>query len=123
MSVKQPRTLRTVTGAGGTSETYDLAVDPTRSTLDTAVRVAKLAEAARIDALFTADLLRFDAQGAIGEENYGNGELPSPEERYARAAETLEVVGCDRGAARWHCPTRPRSTRATTTPVRPAWPR
>ncbi|MGW6919781.1 NtaA/DmoA family FMN-dependent monooxygenase [Streptomyces sp. NPDC054950] len=140
-----------MTGAGGTSETYDLAVDPTRSTLDTAVRVAKLAEAARIDALFTADLLRFDAQGSIGsqeplvfvsalsqvtsrigliatvsttfnhpfnlarlfgtldhvsegraawnlvtssvgEENFGPGELPSPEERYARAAETLEVV-------------------------------
>ncbi|WP_405962448.1 NtaA/DmoA family FMN-dependent monooxygenase [Streptomyces sp. NBC_00723] len=151
MSVQQPRTLKTVTGAGGTSETYDLAVDPTRSTLDTAVRVAKLAEAARIDALFTADLLRFDAQGSIGsqeplvlvsalsqvtsrigliatvsttfnhpfnlarlfgtldhvsegraawnlvtssvgEENFGPGELPSPEERYARAAETLEVV-------------------------------
>ncbi|MEU8950602.1 NtaA/DmoA family FMN-dependent monooxygenase [Streptomyces sp. NPDC048489] len=151
MSAKQPRTLKTVTGAGGTSETYDLAVDPTRSTLDTAVRVAKLAEAARFDALFTADLLRFDAQGAIGsqeplvfvsalsqvtsrigliatvsstfhhpfnlarlfgtldhvsngraawnlvtssigEENFGAGELPSPEERYARAAETLEVV-------------------------------
>ncbi|MEU9266038.1 NtaA/DmoA family FMN-dependent monooxygenase [Streptomyces sp. NPDC048251] len=151
MSVQQPMTLKTVTGAGGTSETYDLAVDPTRSTLDTAVRVAKLAEAARIDALFTADLLRFDAQGSIGsqeplvfvsalsqvtsrigliatvsttfnhpfnlarlfgtldhvsegraawnlvtssvgEENFGPGELPSPEERYARAAETLEVV-------------------------------
>ncbi|GGX64122.1 nitrilotriacetate monooxygenase component A [Streptomyces fructofermentans] len=151
VSAKQPRTLKTVTGAGGTSETYDLAVDPTRSTLDTAVRVAKLAEAARIDALFTADLLSFGAQGAIGsqeplvfvsalsqvtsrigliatvsttfnhpfnlarlfgtldhvsngraawnlvtssigEENFGPGELPSPEERYARAAETLEVV-------------------------------
>jgi hypothetical protein len=57
-----------VTGAGGTSETYDLAIDPTRSTLDTAVRVAKLAEAARIDALFTADLLSFGAQGAIGSQ-------------------------------------------------------
>ncbi|MFC9843714.1 NtaA/DmoA family FMN-dependent monooxygenase [Streptomyces sp. NPDC060223] len=151
MSAKLPRTLKTVTGAGGTSETYDLAVDPTRSTLDTAVRVAKLAEAARIDALFTADLLSFGAQGAIGsqeplvfvsalsqvtsrigliatvsttfnhpfnlarlfgtldhvsngraawnlvtssvgEENFGPGGLPSPEDRYARAAETLEVV-------------------------------
>jgi hypothetical protein len=60
------RRLKTVTGAGGTSETYVLAMDPTRSTLDTAVRVAKQAEAARIDALFTADLLRFAAQGAIG---------------------------------------------------------
>ncbi|MFD0021176.1 NtaA/DmoA family FMN-dependent monooxygenase [Streptomyces sp. NPDC058382] len=151
MSAKRPRTLKTVTGAGGTSETYDLAIDPTRSTLDTALRVAGLAEAARIDALFTADLLSFGAQGAIGsqeplvfvsalsqvtsrigliatvsttfhhpfnlarlfgtldhvsngraawnlvtssigEENFGPGELPSPEERYARAAETLEVV-------------------------------
>ncbi|MFJ9351138.1 NtaA/DmoA family FMN-dependent monooxygenase [Streptomyces sp. NPDC101237] len=140
-----------MTAAGGTSETYDLAIDPTRSTLDTAVRVAELAEAARFDALFTADLLRFDAQGAIGaqeplvfvsalsqvtsrigliatvsttfhhpfnlarlfgtldhvsngraawnlvtssigEENFGHGELPSPEDRYARAAETLDVV-------------------------------
>ena len=147
----RPRTLKTVTGAGGTAETYDLAVDPTRSTLDTAVRVARLAEAARIDALFTADLLRFGAQGAIGsqeplifvsalsqvtsrigliatvsttfhhpfnlarlfgtldhvsngraawnlvtssigEENYGSGPLPGPEDRYARAAEALEVV-------------------------------
>ncbi|MFF4836646.1 NtaA/DmoA family FMN-dependent monooxygenase [Streptomyces sp. NPDC001315] len=139
-----------MTGAGDTSAIYDLAVDPTRSTLDQALRVAKLAEAARIDALFTADLLSFDAQGsigsqeplvfvsalsqvtsrigliatvsttfhhpfnlarlfgtldhvsngraawnlvtsAVGEENFG-GELPSPGERYARAAETLEVV-------------------------------
>lgn len=151
MSAKPPRTLKTVTGAGGVSETYDLAVDPERSTLDTALRVAALAEAARIDALFTADLLSFGAQGAIGsqeplvfvsalaavtkrigliatvsstfhhpynlarlfgtldhisngraawnlvtsslgEENFGPGGLPSPEERYARAAETLEVV-------------------------------
>ena len=151
MTATRPRYLKTVTGAGGTSETYDLAVDPTRSTLDTAVRVARLAEAARIDALFTADLLRFGAQGAIGsqeplifvaalsqvtsrigliatvsttfhhpfnlarlfgtldhvsngraawnlvtssigEENFGPGELPSPEDRYARAAETLKVV-------------------------------
>ncbi|WP_308798230.1 NtaA/DmoA family FMN-dependent monooxygenase [Streptomyces sp. UH6] len=139
-----------MTGAGDTSAIYDLAVDPTRSTLDQAVEVARLAEAARIDALFTADLLSFDAQGsigsqeplvfvsalsqvtsrigliatvsttfhhpfnlarlfgtldhvsngraawnlvtsAVGEENFG-GVLPSPEERYARAAETLEVV-------------------------------
>ncbi|BBA98954.1 putative monooxygenase [Actinacidiphila reveromycinica] len=151
MSAKRPRTLKTVTGAGGTSETYELAVDPTRSTLDTATRVAWLAEAARIDALFTADLLSFGAQGAIGsqeplvfvsalsqvtsrigliatvsttfhhpynlarlfgtldhvsngraawnlvtssvgEENFGPDGLPGPEERYARAAESLEVV-------------------------------
>ncbi len=29
---------------------------------------------------------------SIGEENFGPGELPSPEERYARAAETIEIV-------------------------------
>ncbi|WP_227983328.1 NtaA/DmoA family FMN-dependent monooxygenase [Nocardia spumae] len=29
---------------------------------------------------------------SVGEENYGAGELPSPEERYARAGEVLEVV-------------------------------
>jgi FMN-dependent oxidoreductase (nitrilotriacetate monooxygenase family) len=151
VSTKRPRTLKTVTGAGGSPGIYDLAIDPTRSTLDTAVKVAKLAEAARIDALFTADLLTFGAQGgigsqeplifvaalsqvtshvgliatvsttfhhpfnlarlfgtldhvsngraawnlvtsSIGEENYGADDLPSPEDRYARAAETLEVV-------------------------------
>jgi FMN-dependent oxidoreductase (nitrilotriacetate monooxygenase family) len=151
VSTKRPRTLKTVTGAGGSPGTYDLALDSTRSTLDTAVKVAKLAEAARIDALFTADLLTFGAQGAIGsqeplifvaalsqvtshvgliatvsttfhhpfnlarlfgtldhvsngraawnlvtssigEENYGADDLPSPEDRYARAAESLEVV-------------------------------
>jgi FMN-dependent oxidoreductase (nitrilotriacetate monooxygenase family) len=151
MSAQEPRTLKTVTGAGGAPGTYDLALDPTKSTLDTAVTVAKLAEAARIDALFTADLLRFDAQGSIGsqeplifvaalsqvtsrigliatvsttfhhpynlarlfgtldhvsngragwnlvtssigEENFGAADLPSPEERYARATESLEVI-------------------------------
>jgi FMN-dependent oxidoreductase (nitrilotriacetate monooxygenase family) len=151
VSATQPRTLKTVTGAGGRPGTYELALDPTRSTLDTAVRVAKLAEAAGIDALFTADLLSFDAKGSIGsqeplvfvaalsqvtrhigliatvsttfhhpfnlarlfgtldhvsngraawnlvtssigEENFGPDDLPSPEERYARAAEALEVV-------------------------------
>ncbi|GAA2879503.1 nitrilotriacetate monooxygenase component A [Actinoplanes cyaneus] len=29
---------------------------------------------------------------SIGEQNFGTGELPSPEQRYARAAETVEVV-------------------------------
>ncbi|MFF3570170.1 NtaA/DmoA family FMN-dependent monooxygenase [Nocardia jiangxiensis] len=29
---------------------------------------------------------------SVGEENYGDAELPSPEERYARAAESIEVV-------------------------------
>lgn len=150
MSAARPRTLRTVTGVG-TADTYDLAIDPTRGTLDTAVRVAKLAEDARIDAFFTADLLSFGAQGAIGsqeplvfvsalsqvtsrigliatvsttfhhpfnlarmfgtldhvsngraawnlvtssvgEENFGPGGLPAPEDRYARAAEALDVV-------------------------------
>ncbi|SOD72220.1 FMN-dependent oxidoreductase (nitrilotriacetate monooxygenase family) [Jatrophihabitans sp. GAS493] len=151
MTTAPPRTLKTVTGAGGYPGPYELAVDPQRSTLETAVTVARLAEAARIDALFTADLLTFDAQGsigaqeplvfvaalsqvtsrigliatvsttfhhpfnlarlfgtldhvsngraawnlvtsAIGEENFGAAELPSPEERYARAAESLDVV-------------------------------
>lgn len=151
MTTKEPRTLRTVTGAGGHPGTYELAIDPDRSTLDTAVEVAKLAEAARIDALFAPDLLTFGAQGtigsqeplifvaalsqatsrvgliatvsttfhhpynlarqfgtldhvsngraawnlvtsSIGEENFGPGDLPSPEERYARAAESLEVI-------------------------------
>src|SRR5690606_30862498 len=144
------RHLATVTGASGGPGVYARAVDPASHTLADAVRVARLAEEARIDALFTPDLLRFNAQGAIGaqdslvtmaalalvtsriglvttvtttfnhpftlarqlgtldhvsngrsawnlvtssvgEENYG-GELPSPEDRYARAAETLEVT-------------------------------
>jgi FMN-dependent oxidoreductase (nitrilotriacetate monooxygenase family) len=143
--------LKTVTPAGGSPGPYELAIDPTRSTADTAVRVARLAEEARIDALFAPDLLTFGAQGtigaqeplvfvsalsqvtsdigliatvsttfhhpfnlarlfgtldhvsngraawnlvtsSIGEENFGPGGLPSPEERYARAAETLEIV-------------------------------
>lgn len=151
MSELPPRTLRTITGAGGYPGPYELAIDPDRSTLDTAITVARRAEAARIDALFTADLLTFGAQGAIGsqeplmfvaalsqvtkhagliatvsttfhhpfnlarlfgtldhvsngraawnlvtsaigEENFGPDGLPSPEERYARAAEALEVV-------------------------------
>lgn len=29
---------------------------------------------------------------SVGEENYGDGDLPSPEERYERAAESLEIV-------------------------------
>ena len=145
------RTLATVTGAGGHPGPYELALDPHRSTLDTAKIAAERAEAARIDALFVPDLLVFGAQGtigaqeplifvaalsqitskagliatvsstfhhpftlarmfgtldhvtngraawnlvtsSIGEQNYGPGDLPSPEQRYARAAETLEVV-------------------------------
>ena len=66
MTAKRPRTLRTVTGTGGHPGVYELALDPSRSTLDTAVRVAALAEAAGFDALFVPDLLRFGAQGAIG---------------------------------------------------------
>ena len=151
MPSQQPRTLRIVTGAGGRPGVYELALDPARSTLDSAVRVAALAEAAGFDFLFVPDLLRFGAQGAIGaqeplvyvaalsqvtrhigliatvsstfhhpfnlarmfatldhvsngraawnlvtssigEENYSGEPLPSPEARYARAAETLEVV-------------------------------
>jgi FMN-dependent oxidoreductase (nitrilotriacetate monooxygenase family) len=151
MAAEIPRTLKTVTGAGGQPGTYELATDPARSTLDTARVVARRAEAAQIDFLFTADLLRFDAQGAIGsqeplifvaalsqvtsrigliatvsttfhhpfnlarlfgtldhvsngraawnlvtsslgEENYGAEALPLPEERYARAAEALDVI-------------------------------
>lgn len=145
------RYLKTVTGAGGGPGVYARAVDPTRHTLEDAVRVAELAELARFDALFSPDLLTFNAQGAIGaqdslttmaalalvtkriglistvsttfnhpftlarqfgtldhisngraawnlvtssigEENYGADELPSPEDRYARAAETLDVT-------------------------------
>lgn len=152
MAAQAPRTLKTVTGAAGQHPgLYDLAVDPARSTLDDARVVASRAEAAQIDFLFTADLLRFGAQGAIGaqeplmfvsalsaitakigliatvsstfhdpfnlarqfgtldhvsngraawnlvtssigEENYGAAGLPSPEDRYARAAEALDVI-------------------------------
>ena len=150
-SQQRHRTLRTVTGAGGRPGVYELALDPERSTLDTAIRVAGLAEAAGFDALFVPDLLRFGAQGAIGaqepllyvaalsqvtrdigliatvsttfhhpfnlarmfgtldhisngraawnlvtssigEENYSAEPLPDPRDRYARAAETLEIV-------------------------------
>lgn len=38
MPATQPRTLKTVTGAGGWPGAYELALDPTRSTLDAAVR-------------------------------------------------------------------------------------
>jgi FMN-dependent oxidoreductase (nitrilotriacetate monooxygenase family) len=145
------RTLKTVTGVSGGTDIYDAAVDSTKSTLDQAFEVARLAEANKIDALFAADLLSFGSQGAIGaqepliylaalaavtsdvgliatvtttfhhpfnlarlfgtldhvsngraawnavtsslgEENYSDLDLPSPEERYARATESLEVV-------------------------------
>lgn len=145
------RYLKTVTGVSGGTDIYAAAVDPDRSTLDTALTVAKIAEEHRFDALFAADLLSFGAQGAIGaqepliylsalsavtsrigliatvtttfhhpynlarlfgtldhvsngraawnavtsslgEENYSDLELPGPEERYARATESLEVV-------------------------------
>jgi FMN-dependent oxidoreductase (nitrilotriacetate monooxygenase family) len=145
------RHLKTVTGVSGGTDIYAAAVDPGRSTLDSAIAVAKVAEEHRFDALFAADLLGFGAQGAIGaqepliylsalssvtthigliatvtttfhhpynlarlfgtldhvsngrsawnavtsslgEENYSDQELPGPEQRYARAAESLEVV-------------------------------
>lgn len=151
MSREISRTLKTVTGAGGQPGPYELAVDASKSTLDTAIKVARLAEAAKIDALFVPDLPRFDAQGTIGsqeplifvaalsqitrhagliatvsttfhhpfnlarqfgtldhvsngraawnlvtssvgEENFSSADLPSPEERYARATESLEVI-------------------------------
>ncbi|CAM3353421.1 NtaA/DmoA family FMN-dependent monooxygenase [Occultella aeris] len=145
------RYLKTVTGAGGRPGAYELALDPKRHTLETAVEVAGLAERAGFDALFTPDLLSFNAQGtigsqdsltvmaalslvtshvglistvsttfnhpfnlarqfgtldhisngraawnlvtsSIGEENYSSEDLPSPEQRYARAAESLDVI-------------------------------
>jgi alkanesulfonate monooxygenase SsuD/methylene tetrahydromethanopterin reductase-like flavin-dependent oxidoreductase (luciferase family) len=108
MTAIRPRTLKTVTGA----DIYNLELDQEHSTLDTVIRVAELAAKAAFDALFVPDLLRFAAQGtigtpdhlsngraawnlvisAIGEENYGAEEPPSPEDRYTRAAETLDVV-------------------------------
>ena len=145
------RPLKTVTGVSGAVSIYDAAIDPTTSTVTSAIDVAKTAEANKIDGLFAADLLSFGAQGAIGaqepliflaalsavtthvgliatvtttfhhpfnlarlfgtldhvsngraawnavtsslgEENYSDLDLPSPEERYTRAAESLEVV-------------------------------
>lgn len=145
------RPLKTVTGVSGSADVYAAAVDPGRSTVESAIEIARLAEANKFDALFAADLLSFGAQGAIGaqeplivvsalsavtshvgliatvtttyhhpfnlarlfgtldhvsngraawnavtssvgEENYGAGDLPSPEQRYARAAESIEVV-------------------------------
>ncbi|MFD6272195.1 NtaA/DmoA family FMN-dependent monooxygenase [Nocardia asteroides] len=145
------RTLKTVTGVSGSPDVYAAALDLTRSTLDEAVRVARIAEEHKIGALFAADLLAFGAQGAIGaqepivqlaalsavtthvgliatvtttfhhpynlarlfgtldhvsngraawnavtsslgEENYGDADLPSPERRYDRATEALTVV-------------------------------
>lgn len=143
--------MKTVTGVSGSPDVYGAALDPGKSTLASAIEIAKLAEANKFDALFAADLLTFGNQGAIGaqeplifvsalssvtthvgliatvtttfhhpfnlarlfgtldhvsngraawnavtssvgEENYGDQDLPSPEERYARAAESLEVV-------------------------------
>lgn len=145
------RKLKTVTGVSGSRDVYAAALDPTRSTLDEAQRIARIAEDNKIGALFAADLLAFGAQGAIGaqepliqlaalsavtthvgliatvtttfhhpynlarlfgtldhisngraawnavtsslgEENYGDQELPSPEQRYERATEVLTVV-------------------------------
>jgi alkanesulfonate monooxygenase SsuD/methylene tetrahydromethanopterin reductase-like flavin-dependent oxidoreductase (luciferase family) len=69
MAAQAPRTLKTVTGAGGQGQDiYDQAIDQSRSTLDTARLIAERAEKAEIDFLFTADPLRFGAQGAIGSQ-------------------------------------------------------
>ncbi|MFB7716679.1 NtaA/DmoA family FMN-dependent monooxygenase [Nocardia sp. NPDC056100] len=145
------RLLKTVTGVSGSVDVYAAALDPGRSTLESSIEIAKLAEAHGFDALFAADLLSFGAQGAIGaqepliflaalsavtehvgliatvtttfhhpynlarlfgtldhvsngraawnavtsslgEENYSSGDLPSPEDRYRRAGESLEIV-------------------------------
>ncbi|MFX0578219.1 NtaA/DmoA family FMN-dependent monooxygenase [Nocardia nepalensis] len=151
MSSARRRPLKTVTGVSGAVSVYAAAIDPTESTVASAIEIAKIAEANKFDALFAADLLSFGAQGAIGaqepliflsalsavtthvgliatvtstfhhpfnlarlfgtldhvsngraawnvvtssvgEENYGDQDLPSPEERYARATESLEVI-------------------------------
>ena len=60
------RPLKTVTGVSGAVSIYDAAIDPTTSTVASAIDVAKTAEANKIDGLFAADLLSFGAQGAIG---------------------------------------------------------
>lgn len=61
------RTLKTVAGSGGQHwGIYDLALDPARSTMPDAAKIAPRAEAAKIDALFLADLQQFGNQGAIG---------------------------------------------------------
>ncbi|MFD6399392.1 NtaA/DmoA family FMN-dependent monooxygenase [Nocardia sp. NPDC060249] len=145
------RKLKTVTGVSGSRDVYAAALDPTRSTLEEGIRVARIAQENKIGAIFAADLLSFGAQGAIGaqepliqlaalgavttdvgliatvsttfhhpynlarlfgtldhisngraawnavtsslgEENYGDRDLPSPEQRYARATESIEVV-------------------------------
>lgn len=60
------RPLKTVTGVSGSADVYADALDPGRSTVASAIEIAKLAETHRFDALFAADLLSFGAQGAIG---------------------------------------------------------
>lgn len=143
--------MKTVTGVSGSAEIYADTLNPERSTVASAIEIAKLAEANGFDAVFAADLLSFGAQGAIGaqeplillaalssvttrvgliatvtttfhhpynlarlfgtldhvsngraawnavtsslgEENYGDQDLPSPEERYQRATESIEVI-------------------------------
>ncbi|MFD6464102.1 LLM class flavin-dependent oxidoreductase, partial [Streptomyces roseolus] len=60
------RRLKTVTGVSGSPDVYTAALDPKKSTLESSIEIAKLAEANGFDALFAADLLSFGAQGAIG---------------------------------------------------------
>ena len=56
MAARARRTIKTVTGAGGQGrDIYDRAIDPSRSTLDSARLIAERAEKAQIDFLFTAE--------------------------------------------------------------------
>ncbi|MFD6453953.1 LLM class flavin-dependent oxidoreductase, partial [Nocardia sp. NPDC060220] len=60
------RKLKTVTGVSGSRDVYAAALDPTRSTLEEGIRIARIAQQNKIGAIFAADLLSFGAQGAIG---------------------------------------------------------
>ena len=56
MAAEARRTIKTVTGAGGQGrDIYDQAIDPSRSTMDSARLIAERAEKAQIDFLFTAE--------------------------------------------------------------------
>ena len=51
------RPLKTVTGVSGAVSIYDAAIDPTTSTVASAIDVAKTAEANKIDGLFALSLI------------------------------------------------------------------